>query len=96
MEFDLSYFVETAIEAGRYNPSIINPCSNLAVSYGDSILKAARQHLYAQVANLKIEVEDLDGFQYYFIDGEEVAASRWQQALLELLTDRFDKAYKCK
>lgn len=93
MEYDLSYFVKTALEGGRYNPSLINPCSNLAVSYGDSILKAARQHLYAQVANLKIEVEDLDGFQYFFIDGEEVTATKWQEELLAILTKAFDEAY---
>lgn len=96
MEFDLDYFVQTALKAGRYDPSIINPCSNLAVSYGDSLLRAARQHGYSEVANLKVDVEDLDGFQYFFVSGEEVTANQWQQALLELLTDAFDKAYKCK
>ena len=93
MEFNLSYFVKTVIEAGRYNPSLINPCSSLAVSYGNSILKAARQHRFAEVANLKLEVDDLDGFQYFFISGVEVTASRWQEALLAILTEAFDKAY---
>lgn len=96
MEFNLDYFVKTIIEGGRYDPSIINPCSNLAVSYGNSILKTARQHNYAEVEGLKIEVDGLDGFQTFFISGVEVTASRWQAELLALLTDAFDKAYKCK
>ena len=96
MEFDLSYFVQTALEGGRYDHSIINPCSNLAVRYGDNILKAARQYGYAEVEGLKIEVDGLDGFQTFFISGVEVTASRWQEQLLATLTDRFDKAYKCK
>lgn len=94
MEFDLDYFVESAIEDGRYNPSLINPCSNLAVGYGDSILKAARQHGSAQVEGLKVEVDDLDSFQYFYIDDEEVTASQWQQALLELLTKGFAEKAK--
>lgn len=93
MEFDLDYFVQTALEGGRYDPSIINPCSNLAVSYGDSLLRAARQYGYAQVEGLKIDVDDLDGFQYFFIDSEEVTANQWQTELLALLTKVFDKAY---
>lgn len=96
MEFDLSYFVQTTIEGGRYNPSLINPCSSLAVTYGNSILKAARQYGFAEVEGLKIEVDGLDGFQTFFISGVEVTASRWQEQLLATLTDRFDKAYKCK
>ena len=94
MEFDLSYFVKTALDAGRYDPSITNPCSNLAISYGYSLLRAARQHGFAQVEGLKIEVDDLDGFQTFFISGVEVTASRWQEALLTLLTEAFDKASK--
>lgn len=94
MEFDLNYYIQTALDAGRYDPSIINPCSNLAVSYGDSILKAARQYGYAQVEGLKVDVEDLDGFQTFFISGVEVTTSRWQEELLALLTESFDKASK--
>ena len=94
MEFNLAYFVETAIAAGRYDSSIINPCSSLALSYGDSLLRAARQHGFAQVEGLKIEVDGLDGFQTFFISGVEVTTSRWQEELLTLLTESFDKASK--
>ena len=94
MVFDLSYFVQTAIEGGRYNPSLINPCSNLAISYGYSLLRAARQHGYAQVEGLKIEVDDLDGLQYFYVDAEEVTTSKWETELLALLTESFSKACK--
>ena len=93
MEYDIEYFIKTALEAGKYNPSLTNPCSNLAITYGESILKTARKEGYAQVEHLKIDVDDLDDFQYFFIDGEEVSTSQWLEALLELLTEKFDKAY---
>ena len=94
MEFDLNYYIQTALDAGRYDPNTTNPCSSLAVSYGNSLLRAARQHGYAQVEGLKIEVDDLDGLQYFYVDGMEVTTSKWETELLALLTESFSKACK--
>jgi hypothetical protein len=96
MTFDPDYFVTTAIADGRFtraHMSKVNPCSNIAIDYAASVLKAARRDRLVEVAGLKIEVEDLDDFQYFYIGDVEVTASAWNAALLELLEKRFREAF---
>lgn len=97
MIYDIDYFVSNAIESGRFTleqfTKYQNPCSNIAIDYAESILKSARRHRIASVENLKIEIEDLDDFQYFYIDDNEVTATAWNEALIKLLENRFAKAF---
>ena len=93
MIFDIDYFVQTAKSDGRVTVKSLTPESgvipNLAIQYADSVLKAARRDRLASVENLKIEVDDLDDFQYFYIDDKEVTTTAWNNALVRLLRDRF-------
>lgn len=98
MVYDIDYFVSSAIESGRFTLEQFNlyknPCSNIAIDYAASILKSARREYMASVENLKVEVNDLDDFQYFYIDDVEVTTTAWNQALLELLENRFKAAFE--
>lgn len=97
MVYDIDYFVSSAIESGRFTleqfKQYKNPCSNIAIDYAASILKSARRERMASVESLKIEVDDIDDFQFFYIDDVEVTTTQWNQALLELLEDRFKAAF---
>lgn len=97
MEYDVDYFVKNTVQNGKmtreYYGSVLNPIANIALDYADAVLLSARRERRASVENLSIEADQLDGFQYFYVDDTEVTTSAWNQALLELLDLRFAQVF---